>query len=155
MFSVSWDLQISINDLGPLRCKTSISRTVKNNKYPMRNEGGYFRKSEMNFPEARTEHAWEVEESSIALVLYTPSKNIKPKPLPKSSHHHSFTRIAEIRIPMKRIYFPPNQDEIPDLAFAAPSSILRSAASIFFSASFLASLPYCSTFAASMWALST
>jgi len=31
----------------------------------------------------------------------------------------------------KHIYFPPNQDEIPLLAFAAPSSILRSAASIF------------------------
>jgi hypothetical protein len=69
-----------------------------------------------------------------------------------SSFVHPYRRIP---YPQEKNYFPPNQDEMPDLAFEASASILRSAASIFFIASFLTSLPYCSTFAASMRALST
>ena len=41
------------------------------------------RTSHTKFPGARTERAGATEESSIALVLYTPSDSIKPKPLQK------------------------------------------------------------------------
>jgi hypothetical protein len=51
---------------------------------------------------------------------------------------------------LHKIYFPPNQLEIPLLAFEAPSSTLRSAASIFFNASLLASLLYCSSFSSAL-----
>jgi hypothetical protein len=108
----------------------------------------------MNVPKARTEHAGELVESSIALV-FTLLPMVSSRNRSKiiiSSFIHPYRRIP---YPQENIYFPPNQDEMPDLAFEASASILRSAASIFFNASFLASLPYCSTLAASMRALST
>jgi hypothetical protein len=108
----------------------------------------------MNFPKARTEHAGELVESSIALV-FTLLPMVSSRNRSKNYHIMIHPPVSPYSISPENIYFPPNQDEMPDLAFEASVSILRSAASIFFNASFLASLPYCSTFAASMRALST